>query len=101
MELTECDSCNCMTKTLDNGIHSYCGKCKADKSPSEDWETKIRQDYRGIISDEQIEATVEYWRGIVSQAYKAGQQAQEKGQSEFIKELRKVHDKVLQPLEGV
>ena len=27
----------------------------------EDWKEKIRQDYKGIVSDEQIEATIRYW----------------------------------------
>jgi hypothetical protein len=45
---------------------------------SEGWEKKIRNDYKGIISEVQIEATVNYWRDIISNtmgnAYSMGQE---------------------------
>ena len=31
----------------------------------EDWKDKIRQDYRDIISEEQIEETIKYWEKII------------------------------------
>ncbi len=32
----------------------------------ESWEEKIRQDYKGIISQAQIEATIKYWRDFMN-----------------------------------
>lgn len=32
----------------------------------ESWEDKIRNNYKGIISDGQIEATIRYWRDFVN-----------------------------------
>jgi hypothetical protein len=34
------------------------------------WEERIRTSYKGILSDSQIEATVDYWRDFISQERK-------------------------------
>ena len=35
-ELSLCKSCNCMTKTMNTSIKTYCGKCGADKPITEE-----------------------------------------------------------------
>ena len=30
------------------------------------WKNKIRQDYKGIVSEAQIEATIKYWEYVIS-----------------------------------
>lgn len=45
---------------------------------SEDWKEKIRKDYHGIFSKEQIENTIGYWEEIIQaereKAYETGMQ---------------------------
>lgn len=36
----------------------------------EDWKEKVRRDYMGLLSDEQIEATIRYWQDILDQQKK-------------------------------
>lgn len=50
-------------------IKSYvCITMNNTGEPKETWEEKVRLDYKDILSEEQMEATIRYWRGIITRA---------------------------------
>jgi hypothetical protein len=51
----------------------------------QDWEKKIRQDYAGIISEEQIQATIDYWREFIQETTA---KAREEGYQQVVDKVR-------------
>jgi len=71
-----------------------CEGCRVKSIPhstptTEEWEEKIRKDYKGIISDGQIEATIDYWRDFI----KAERQKAKEEERATIKEriMKQIH----------
>ncbi len=95
-EKCRCEQDTCKEDcTRNHTCHVYwCKKCKPerytaieqeainiDTPQTPEWETKIREDYKGILNQEQIEATIEYWKSLISQA-------EERGRRRGIEEIR-------------
>lgn len=57
---------------------------------AQSWEKKIRHDYNGIVSDEQIEATVEYWRSLIAQVETTARQEGISLQAQLCKEQKEI-----------
>jgi hypothetical protein len=60
-------TCTCKCKICDyadNTGWEHCEHCVPSQEEEQDWENKIRSDYKGLLLDQQIEATVAYWKNV-------------------------------------
>lgn len=91
--------CKCVTKncSMDDGFwcvthnqhHEDCF-CDTKDAPqqSQSWEEKVRQDYKDILSEEQIDATINYWKTIQRTALA-------KQRSEIAERIKELPNKIL------
>lgn len=56
------------------------------------WKEKIRQDYKGILHEEQILETIAYWEDIISEAIKIAVSQREKEIAEEVEKLIKIEN---------
>jgi hypothetical protein len=52
------------------------------------WKEKIRRDYKGILSESQIEETIEYWEGVIEEAMESERAACNRAFDSMAKDIK-------------